>query len=154
MAIQAIAHNESEPSLAEGPRRFFGLPRAFGLVALFQRLRSSPLAQRNTAAKWGPISHATVAGVFAEAVLVVLVLDQIAHSHARHEWSFVRRVVGERMAASMVDIMRLLFVRWSPLAHSANHERHNEFVEIAELHLEDFRSNLQSLVLAQSHEIS
>jgi hypothetical protein len=95
----------------------------------------------------GPHIYATVAGVFAEAALVVLVLDQIARNHERHEWPSVRRAVGVRMAASMVDIVRLLLVQWSPIAYHGNHTRHGEFVEIADLHLSDLRSNLQSLAL-------
>jgi hypothetical protein len=95
----------------------------------------------------GPAILGGIAGIFAEAALVVLLLDRIVRSQEARDWAFVRETMGERMAAAMVDVMRLAGIRWSELALNANRDRHAEFVEVAEVHLADLRSNLEGLAL-------
>lgn len=124
-----------------------GVATIFGLCALLVALTLFSVSYLIYDDEIGPHIYATLAGVFAEAALVVLVLDQISRNQERREWSFVRRAVGERIAAAMVDVMRLFVVRWSPMAYEANNARYDEFVTVAELHLADLRSNLQSLAL-------
>lgn len=51
----------------------------------------------------GPAIIASVAGIFAEAALVVLLLDRIARVQEARDWAFVRHTVGQRMAAAMVE---------------------------------------------------
>lgn len=43
--------------------------------------------------------------------------------------------------------MRLAGTRWSPIAFTANLERHGEFVRLAEIHLADLRSQLEGLAI-------
>ena len=90
---------------------------------------------------------ATVTALLAETALVLLVLDRATKAQAERDWGFVREIVGARMAAAMVDIMRLCGVRFSPLAFRASGARYEEFVQLAELHLQDLRSNLEGLAL-------
>jgi TIR domain len=66
----------------------------------------------------------------------------------QREWAFVRKkIVGQRMATCMVDILRLCCVRWSSSAYSSNVSRYNEFVNIAQVHFTDMRSSLEGLAL-------
>ena len=66
----------------------------------------------------------------------------------QREWAFVRRkIVGQRMAACMVDILRLCCVRWSSRAYSSNVSRYGEFVNIAQMHFADVRSSIEGLAL-------
>jgi hypothetical protein len=95
----------------------------------------------------GPAIFAGVAGIFAEAALVVLVLDRVNRFQEARDWAFVRDIVGQRMAATMVDVMRLAGIRWSGAALHAERDRHAEFLEVAEVHLADLRSNLEGLAV-------
>lgn len=95
---------------------------------------------------------ATVTALAAETALVLLVLDHATGLQVERDWEFVRQIVGQRMAAAMVDIMRLCGVRFSPLAFSANKARYDEFAQLAELHLQDLRSNLEGLALRAKPE--
>jgi hypothetical protein len=95
----------------------------------------------------GPHVIATVAGILGEAALVVLVLDRIARAQEKRDWRFVRQTIGQRMAACVVDVVRLCGVKWSPRAYAANIDRYREFVGIADLHLADLRSNVEGLAL-------
>jgi hypothetical protein len=61
------------------------------------------------------------------------------------EWSFIHAAIGRRISAVMVDVMRLLMVRSSPLSYKANGDRYEEFVQIADQHFEDLRSNIAAL---------
>jgi hypothetical protein len=95
----------------------------------------------------GPAVFGGIAGIFAEAALVVLLLDRVVRLQEARDWAFVRETMGDRMAAAMVDVMRLAGIRWSALALKANRDRHAEFVGLAEVHLADLRSNLEGLAL-------
>jgi hypothetical protein len=125
-----------------------GIVKLLGLAALGTSLGLLAVGIVIYGHEMAPHVLATIAGVFAEVALVVLVLDRLARAQAKQSWSFVRGVVGRRMAASMVDVIRLCGIRWSPDAYAANHERHDEFVRLAELHLADLRSNVQGLAIA------
>lgn len=59
----------------------------------------------------GPAILGGVAGIFAEAALVVLLLDRVTRLQEARDWAFVQQTVGRRMAATMVDIMRLAGIR-------------------------------------------
>jgi hypothetical protein len=61
------------------------------------------------------------------------------------EWAFIHAAMCRRIAAVMVDLMRLLIVRSSAIAHRSNNSRHEEFVRIAHDHYEDLRQNIASL---------
>lgn len=81
-------------------------------------------------------------------VLTILsVLDRLTQRQKEREWAFVRKIVGQRMAACMVDILRLCCVRWSSIAYSNNVSRYDEFLRIAQTHFADVRSSLEGLAL-------
>lgn len=81
-------------------------------------------------------------------ILTVLsVLDQLTQRQKQREWTFVRKIVGQRMAACMVDILRLCSVRWSSRAFNSNISRYNEFLRIAQVHFADLRSSIGGLAL-------
>jgi hypothetical protein len=96
----------------------------------------------------GPHAFATAAAILAEAALVLLVLDRVQTAQQHRDWRFVRQLVGQRMVAAMVDVVRLCNVRWNAIVLEANIERYPEFLRLAELHLADLRSNLEGLALA------
>jgi hypothetical protein len=96
----------------------------------------------------GPHAFATGAAILAEAALVLLVLDRVQTTQRHRDWRFVRQLVGQRMVATMVDVVRLCNVRWNAAVFQANIRRYPEFLRLAELHLADLRSNLEGLALA------
>jgi hypothetical protein len=61
------------------------------------------------------------------------------------DWSFTHMAICRRMAAVLVDVMRLLMVRSSSQAYSANRARYQEFITIATSHFEDLQSNIAAL---------
>jgi hypothetical protein len=73
--------------------------------------------------------------------------SSLTQKQKQGEWAFVRKVVGQRMAACMVDILRLCCVRWSSIAYSSNVSRYGEFVHIAQMHFADLRSSIGGLAL-------
>ncbi len=60
-------------------------------------------------------------------------------------WSFTHTAICRRMAAVLVDVMRLLMVRSSSRSYSANRARYQEFIAIATSHFEDLQSNIAAL---------
>jgi hypothetical protein len=62
-----------------------------------------------------------------------------------NKWRFTHAAMCRRAAAVMVDIVRLLMVRSSPLAHSSNFARYDEFLKIAQDHFEDLRHSISAL---------
>ena len=62
-----------------------------------------------------------------------------------NKWGFTHAAMCRRAAAVMVDIVRLLMVRSSPLAHSSNFARYDEFLKIARDHFEDLRHSISAL---------
>ena len=98
-------------------------------------------------ADYGAHVFATIAGVFLEAAVVVLVLEKLAQGQQKSEWRFVRHTVALRVAATMVDVIRLGSVRWSEIGYRCDANRYDEFRAVADRHLTDLRFNLWSLVL-------
>jgi len=62
-----------------------------------------------------------------------------------NKWGFTHAAMCRRAAAVIVDIVRLLMVRSSPLAHSSNFARYDEFLKIARDHFEDLRHSISAL---------
>ena len=88
----------------------------------------------------------TCAGILL--VLTILsVLDRLTQRQKQREWAFVRKIVGQRMATCMVDILRLCCVRWSSSAYRGNVSRYGEFVHTAQTHFADLRSSIEGLAL-------
>jgi hypothetical protein len=98
----------------------------------------------------GPHIFAAAGAILAEVPLVVLVIDKLADAKRRREWSFVKQMVGKRMAAVAVDIVSLNGVRWSPLAHRDNLGLYAYRRRLAEVHLAGLRSQLEGLTLGST----
>lgn len=62
-----------------------------------------------------------------------------------NEWRFTHAAMCRRAAAVMVDIVRLLMVRSSPLARNSNFTRYDAFLKIAQDHFEDLRHSISAL---------
>lgn len=77
----------------------------------------------------------------------LLALDAVSSGSDRQsdEWSFAHAAMCRRIAAVMVDMMRLLMVRSSVVAHRANNRRYEEFMKVARDHFEDLRHNIAAL---------
>jgi uncharacterized protein YjeT (DUF2065 family) len=88
---------------------------------------------------------AEAAGIFFELSLVLLIVDRLAARQRRQDWAFAHRAVSERMAAAMVDVMRLLNVKASNSTYAANEDRISEFVEIGRSHINDLGNNITAL---------
>jgi hypothetical protein len=132
----------------EGMRRNVKISLAqFGVLALIGALASIALGFIFKTHEMAPHVYATGAAILAEAALVIFVLDRLAQAERQREWAFVSRVVGRRMAACMVDVLRLCCVSWSSVAFKANIGRYSEFRGIAGLHFADLRSSLEGLAI-------
>jgi hypothetical protein len=58
---------------------------------------------------------------------------------------FARLTLADIATMAFVDVMRLVCVAGSELARAANKPRYGEFVDVAELHLSDFRTQVTRL---------
>jgi uncharacterized caspase-like protein len=70
---------------------------------------------------------------------------------------FACRTVAQTMTTVFVDLMRLLYVASSDVAHAANSARYPEFIDIAEQHFTDLKSHIERFSIdidAQLHEVS
>lgn len=96
-----------------------------------------------------------VTAVCLEVGVAALVIDRLTNAHERRQWTHAYESVIEVSAQCTVDSMRLLYVRASPAAYSANSDRHSEFVALANLHLLDLRSMIERFANAldpETHE--
>ncbi len=57
------------------------------------------------------------AGVLLEISLVILIVDRLGTRQRRRDWAFAHRAVSQRMAAAMVDVVRLLSVKANDSAY-------------------------------------
>ena len=73
-----------------------------------------------------------------------LIADPRKHG-ARTAADHARLSIADVATATFVDIMRLAVVAGSPRARSANEPRYDEFVDIADAHLADLRTQLTRL---------
>lgn len=91
-------------------------------------------------------------GILIDIAIVSLVVERVASMQRRREWDFAYAALIESTASTFVDIMRLLYVRTSPHAFSANIDRYEEFVKIATLHASTLRSNIEGFATALTPE--
>ncbi|MFF0000734.1 hypothetical protein [Streptomyces avermitilis] len=91
-------------------------------------------------------------GILIDIAIVSLVVERIASMQRRREWDFAYAALMESTASTFVDVMRLLYVRTSPRAFSANIDRYGEFVKIATLHASTLRSNIEGFATALTPE--
>jgi hypothetical protein len=69
---------------------------------------------------------------------------------------FAYEALSDRAAITFVNVMRLLWIRVSPVALAFNGQRNDEFRQIADLHLAEYRSNIEGfagVLDAPSHEL-
>ncbi|GAA4028375.1 hypothetical protein GCM10022232_87790 [Streptomyces plumbiresistens] len=91
-------------------------------------------------------------GILIDIAIVSLVIERVASMQRRREWDFAYSTLIESVAATFVDIMRLLYVRTSPRAFSVNIDRYEEFIKIATLHASTLRSNIEGFATALTPE--
>jgi hypothetical protein len=119
----------------------------FGAAALVGAALSIALGFTFRRREMAPHLYGGAAAILLEAALVVFVLDRLTDKKKHEEWAFVQDVVGRRMAACMVDILRLSGVHWSSAVYPGDPARYSEFVGIARLHFADLRSSIEGLAL-------
>ncbi len=98
---------------------------------------------------------AEMAGVALEVAVIILVVERVATFQRRRDARFAYDALSDRAAMTFVDVMRLLWVCTSAAAMRSNGPRYEEFHQIAELHLSEFRSNIEGFagsLDAGSHE--
>ena len=71
--------------------------------------------------------------------------DREAADSQADKWGYVHAAMCRRLAAVMVDAVRLLMIRSSPRAHRSNSARYDEFLKIARDHFEDLGHNISAL---------
>ena len=71
--------------------------------------------------------------------------DREAADSQENKWGYIHAAMCRRLAAVMVDAVRLLMIRSSPLAHRSNSARYDEFLKIARDHFEDLGHNISAL---------
>jgi len=125
----------------------FITPRRFGVIALVGAIFFFALGFKIYGPEMGPHALAALAAILLETAFVVLVLDWLTQRQKQQDWSFVRNVVGRRMAACMVDVVRLWSVRWGANTYVSNASRYDEFIHIAQLHFADLRTSIEGLVI-------
>jgi Domain of unknown function (DUF4062) len=88
--------------------------------------------------------HELQAGL-AQALLNRNQSDREAADSQANKWGYIHAAMCRRLAAAMVDVVRLLMIRSSPLAHRSNSARYDEFLRIARDHFEDLGHNISAL---------
>jgi hypothetical protein len=92
--LQTVPKDTPDPILGEHRARALRLPPIFGLFALLVAAGVFSAGSIVYGDEMGPHIYAIIVGVFAEAALVLLVLDRIAHNEKQREWAFVRRTAS------------------------------------------------------------
>jgi hypothetical protein len=98
---------------------------------------------------------AELCGVSLEVAIIILVIERVATYQRRRDARFAYDALADRAAMTFVDAMRLLWVCASAVAMNVNGPRYDEFRQLAELHLAEFRSNIEGFAAsldASSHE--
>ena len=90
-----------------------------------------------------PNLFAELAGVSIEIAIAILIIERLSRAHQRRQSAFVYGILSDRAAVTFVDVMRLLWIRSSVSALRYNGERYDEFYQLAELHLAEYRSNIE-----------
>jgi len=75
--------------------------------------------------------------------VATFVLDRINRSSSSRQWRAAYRALHGLLAASFVDVMRLLNTYQSAEAYQGNIGRYAEFVEMARMHVDDLRGTIQ-----------
>ncbi|MFL6207492.1 MAG: DUF4062 domain-containing protein [Pyrinomonadaceae bacterium] len=80
----------------------------------------------------------------ASAIGRYLIADPRRHG-ARNAAQFALLTLADVAAMAFVDVMRLACVAGSDLARASNQSRYSEFIDVADLHLSDFRTQVTRL---------
>lgn len=75
--------------------------------------------------------------------VATFVVDRVNRSSSSRQWQAAYRALHGLLAASFVDVMRLLNIYQSNQAYQANIGRYAEFVEMARMHVDDLRGTIQ-----------
>lgn len=75
--------------------------------------------------------------------VATFIIDGINRANSRRQWLAAYRALHGLLAASFVDVMRLLYVYSDEKAYRANVGRYEEFVDIAAMHVNDLRGTVQ-----------
>lgn len=75
--------------------------------------------------------------------VATFIIERIDRVNTRRQWLSAYHALHGLLAATFVDVMRLLTVYSSMEAYEANVNRYREFVDFATLHVEDLRSTAQ-----------
>src|SRR6476469_9036548 len=75
--------------------------------------------------------------------VATFIIDRINHANSRRQWLAAYHALHGLVAAAFVDVMRLLYVYSDEKAYAANVSRYEEFVDIANMHVNDLRGTVQ-----------
>jgi hypothetical protein len=75
--------------------------------------------------------------------VATFIIQNVDRINTRRQWLTAYHALHGLLAATFVDVMRLLSVHSSIEAYQVNVNRYREFVDIATLHVEDLRSTAQ-----------
>lgn len=75
--------------------------------------------------------------------VAILIIDRINRINSRRQWLAAYHALYGLLAAGFVDVMRLLYIYSGEEAYTANASRHEEFVDIATMHVSDLRGTIQ-----------
>jgi hypothetical protein len=75
--------------------------------------------------------------------VATFVIDRVNRVSSRRQWEAAYRALHGLLAASFIDVMRLVYVYSSAEAHEVNISRYADFVEMARMHVDDLRGTMQ-----------
>ena len=93
--------------------------------------------------------------LFLGGALAVLIIERVNRGQARRDWAVAYEVINGLLAASFVDIMRLMHVRVVSY-HSDDRRRYGEFVQVSAFHAAALRSAIEGFATAlepRSHQL-
>ncbi|SET47343.1 hypothetical protein [Geodermatophilus poikilotrophus] len=94
----------------------------------------------------GPNLLSEAAGLLLGVALAVLIIDRVTARQRQREWRFAHDIVARRLAASVVDAVRLLSIRQDKETYAAHRPRFAEFADLCQLHFGDLDSNIAASV--------
>ncbi len=94
----------------------------------------------------GPNLLSEAAGLLLGVALAVLIVDRVKTRQRRREWRFAHDIVARRLAATVVDAVRLLSIRQDKEIYAAHRTRFAEFADLCQVHFDDLDSNIAASV--------
>jgi hypothetical protein len=87
-------------------------------------------------------------GVLLEIFLVVVAIDWLLKRKRRKDWDFAGAEISKRLAVVFIDLMRLLNTSSDSSAQSPDSRRWSQFIDMAEHHHLDLKSNIEAFAVA------